>query len=222
RIAQRDAEVLAQRQAEAEAAAHGVRIVGLKIALQRLLGEDVDAGQDAVIEEIRVREAEVEAAGVLAVLHRALDEVPASEQVALGDADLGEEALLSRIAARDGELAGGLLFDVDIDDDAVGRRARFVGDADGLEVVEVLQPSLAAIDEHTVVGVALGEVEFAANDVVPGAGVAADIDALDIGAGALVEHVGDVDDARLQVAVAARTHLGEGIAALGHLDRHVL
>src|SRR5262245_22887614 len=221
-IAQRNAQVLAQRQAEAQATADGARIVGLEIVLQRLLGEDVDGGQHAIVEKDRVCEGEVEATGVLAILDGALDEMSEPEQVAFGDADLRQEALRRRVAARDREFAGRLLLDVYVDDHPIGRRAGLVGDPDALEVVQVLEPTLGPVDEHAVVGVALGDVELAANDVVAGAGVAADVDALDVDAGALLEHEGDVDDARLEVAVATPPHLGEGVAALRHFDRDVL
>ena len=111
----------------------------------------------------------------------------AAEQVALADADFGDEAVGGRIAAGDRELAGRLLFHVDIEDDAVGRRARLVGDLHVLEVVEVLQPPLGAVDQRAVVGVAFGDIELAPDDVVARARVAADIDALDVGARALLD-----------------------------------
>ena len=49
-----------------------------------------------------------------------------------------------------------------------------------------------------------------------------DVDALDIGARALVDDEGDVDGARLRIAVAARAHGGERIAAPRHLDGDIL
>src|SRR5262249_40803243 len=67
-----------------------------------------------------------------------------------------------------------------------------------------------------------GEIELAADYVVPRARIAANVDALDVGARALLDHERDVDDAGLEVAVATRAHLREGIATLRHLDRDVL
>ena len=66
-----------------------------------------------------------------------------------------------------------------------------VDDLHGLEVVEILQPPLGAVDQRAVIGVAFGEIELAANHVVARAGVAADVDALDIGARAFVDREHD-------------------------------
>ena len=43
---------------------------------------------------------------------------------------------------------------IDVDDDPVRCRAGRVGDLDGLEVSEILQPPLGALDQGAVVGVA--------------------------------------------------------------------
>ena len=126
-----------------------------------------------------------------------------------------------RVAAGDRERAGRLILDVDVDDHAVRRRARLVRDADLLEVAEIVQPALGAIDEHLVVGVALADIELAADDVVARAGVAADVDALDVDARAFLDHIADVDGAGRRIAHAGRANLGEGIAAPGHLGGHV-
>ena len=83
-------------------------------------------------------------------------------------------------------------------------------------------PPLGAIDQRAVVRIAFGDIELAPDHVVAGADIAADIDALDIGAGALVDDEGDADRAGLRIAVAARAHGGERIAAPRHLDGHLL
>ena len=79
-----------------------------------------------------------------------------------------------------------------------------------LEVAEVLQAPLGAIDQRAVVGIALGDIELAADHVVAGARVAAHIDALDVGVRAFIDHENDIDSAALEVAVAARTHGANG------------
>ena len=75
-----------------------------------------------------------------------------------------------------------------------------------LEEVQILQPPLGAVDQRAVVRIAFGDIELAPDHIIAGADIAADIDALDIGAGALVDDKGDVDGARLRIAVAARAH----------------
>src|SRR5262249_35357742 len=87
---------------------------------------------------------------------------------------------------------------------------------------EVLQAALGAIDQRTVIGIALGDIEFAPDHVVARAGVAADIDALDIGARALVDVEDDGHGMGIEVTIAARSHHGEGKAATRRLDLHLL
>ena len=80
-----------------------------------------------------------------------------------------------------------MLFDVDIDDDAVGRGSRLIGDFHRLEEAEVLDPAFRAIDQRAVIRVAFADIEFAPDDIVACPIIAPDIDALDIGADALVD-----------------------------------
>jgi hypothetical protein len=75
-----------------------------------------------------------------------------------------------------------LLFHVDIEDDAIGRRARLRRDPHHLEIAQVLEPPLGAADERPVVGIAFREIELAPDDVVTRARISADIDELDVGA----------------------------------------
>src|SRR5262249_52549724 len=91
-----------------------------------------------------------------------------------------------------------------------------------LEIGEILQSSLGAIDERTIVGIAFGEVEFAPDHVIARAGVAADIDSLDIGALSLVDRERQIDGPRLRVADRARAHGREGEAPFGGFDGHLL
>jgi hypothetical protein len=118
---------------------------------------------------------------------------PVPMKIAVADLDLGEQAIDRRVTAGDAEIAGLLLRQFDIDHDAVGRRAGLVGDLDGLEVVQILQPPLGAIDQPLVVGIALGDIEFAPDHVTAGAGVAMDVDALDVSARALFDRERHID-----------------------------
>ena len=120
-----------------------------------------------------------------------------------------------RIAGADRELAGRLLDDVDDQNDLVRLGARRRRNLDRLKEIKRFQPPLRALDQHLVEGVAFADVELAADDVVARARVAADLDALDIGLGALVDRIDDRDGAVLEIAVAARRDLREGIAQAG-------
>ena len=123
-----------------------------------------------------------------------------------------------RIAAADREFAGRLLDQVDDQNDLVGLRARRRRNIDRREVIERLEAALGALHQHLVEGVAFADVELAADHVVARAVVAADFDALDIGTRTLVDRVDDRDRAVLEIAVAARRHLREGIAETATLS----
>src|SRR5690606_37846075 len=96
-------------------------------------------------------------------------------------------------------------------------RTRRRRNIDAGKVIKVFQPLLRALDHHLVEGVALAEVEFAADDVVARTRIAPYLDALDIGLGALVDRVDNGNGAILEIAVAARRHLRKSVARTGHL-----
>ena len=158
----------------------------------------------------------------LAVLHRGLHILAATEEVALGERNLAEEAVRSGVAAAQRELTGGLVFDLDIDDHAIGFRTRLVGDADVLEVAEIAQATGRPFDQRLVVGVAFTKIELATDHIIARAGVAADVDALNIDLRALFHDIVDADDVAASVANGTRADLREGVAGTGQLDRHVL
>jgi hypothetical protein len=72
------------------------------------------------------------------------------------------------------------------------------------------------LDQDLVEGVAFRHIELATNDIVTRAIVAAYLDSLDIGARALIDRIDDRDRLVLEVTVAARRDLREGIAPAGH------
>ena len=186
-----------------------------------VLREQVEAGRHPVAEEVRLGEGEIDALGALAAVAGEAHELSAAEEVRLADRDLADDAVGGRVAAGDREGAGRLVLDVDVDDHPVRRRARLVRDAHLLEVAEVVEPALGAVDQHLVVGVAFADIELAADDVVARAGVAADVDALDVDARAFLDDIAEVDGAGRRIAHAGRADLGEGVAAPGHLGGHV-
>ena len=67
-----------------------------------------------------------------------------------------------------------------------------------LKKFEILDAPLGAIDQRAVVGIAFGDIELAPDDIIAGARVAADVDALDVGARAFVDDVDDADRVRLR------------------------
>ena len=144
-----------------------------------------------------------------------------SQEVALRDRDLPHEAVGGGIAAHDREIAGRLLFDVDVDHHPVGRRTGLVGDLHGLEEIQTLDAPLGAIDQGAIVGIAFRNIELAPDHVVARARIAADVDALDIGPDALIDDEGDADEVVLRVAIAPRTDRRKRISVLGDLDGDV-
>ena len=171
-----------------------------------------------IAEQRGIDEGEVTALGILAVADGRLHGIAGAVEIAVADLDFGEPAVGGRITAGDEEVAGRLVDRLDIEDHTVGRRPRPRRDLDGLEVVQVLQPPLGAVDQDLVIGIALTEIELATNHVVARAAVAVDLDAFDIGSLALVDHEGDVDALRNRVARHPRRRVGKGITELRHLD----
>ena len=120
-----------------------------------------------------------------------------AEQVALAQAEIGEEAGIGRVAAAERDLAGRAFRDRGVQHHAVGRRARascctshVARSSRGRGCAGAMRRTCAALN-----GIALGQAELAADDAVLGAGVAADVDALDIDARPLADLEGQVDRA---------------------------
>src|SRR5262249_1456323 len=78
------------------------------------------------------------------------------------------------------------------------------------------------IDQRTVVGIALAQIELATDHIIARAYVAADIDALDIGTRTFFDDKGNVDRLGFEIAFTARPYVSESVAMLGGLDRHQL
>ena len=81
--------------------------------------------------------------------------------------------------------------------------------------------AFAAIDQGAVIGVALAEIEFAADHRVAGLGIAVNLDALDIEPFALVDGVDQVYQVASRQALIVHGHVGERLAAFGKLHRQV-
>ena len=126
--------------------------------------------------------------------------------------------LEARIAARERQLAGRLLFDIDAEHDAIGRRALGLLDLElVLEEAEALDPVLAALDLERVEGIAFVDAEFAADDLVAGDRVAGDVDPLDIDARRLADLERDVHQPLVGIAVVGRIDVGECVTEVAGL-----
>ena len=113
----------------------------------------------------------------------------------------------------------GCSADLDIEHDAVRRRAGQARNPHGLEIVQILKAPFGAIDQRFVVGVAFGNFEFAPDHIAAGTRVAVDFDALDIGSRPLIDHEGDVDAHSRGVARGAGDGLRKGKAEFCEFDR---
>src|SRR5215207_3673924 len=218
RVAQRHADLFGDRQADAELAADDPVFVAGAPRLVGVLREHVKARGHAVAEEVRLGEREVDATAALAEATRKADKLASSEEVRLRNRELADDAVRSRVAARDRECAGRLVFDLDVDDDAVGRGAGLVRDPDLLEIAEVVETALGAVHQHLVVGIALTDIELAADYVVARPGVAADVDALDVDVRPLLDDVAERDGLGRGVAMTDRAHLRKGVSAAGEIS----
>ena len=138
--------------------------------------------------------------------------VAAAEEIPLRQRDIADYSVAARIANAERELAGRLLDHLHDHDHAIVGGAGLGEDAHVAEIAEPLQPALGPIDQHAVEGIALGNVELAADDIVARARVAAHLDALDVDPRALVDDVGHADRQRVGVAVEPRPRLRERIA----------
>ena len=215
RIARRDRDLVGDRDARAQRAARRRRVVDAVARCRVFLDVEVEADRHARVEEIGLGEVELEPLGALADRRGGADILATTHEVGFADRDFRDEAVRRRIAARHREIAGGLILDLHVDHDAIGRGARLVGDANLLEIAEVVEATLGAIDQDAVVGVAFADLELAAHDIVARAGIATHVDALDIDARPFVDDEVDADGLGGGVAVAARTNLREGVAAAG-------
>jgi len=119
--------------------------------------------------------------------------------------------------AADRKFTGRFLDDVDNKHNLVWLRTGRRRDIDCLEELQGFETAFGALDQDLVEGIAFADIEFAANDEITGLFIAADFNALDIGARALIDRIGDGNRVILEVAVATWLNLGEGVALTGNL-----
>src|SRR5262249_54019294 len=127
------ARILPDGVAEPDVAAEGVH---------RVVGEDpprvvdIEARREGLVEEPGLGEADGAVLYSIAAADAEEDLPALAEEVALGEVEGAEHAVLRAVAAANREDPGGLLGHVDVDDDLVLRGA---GRGLGLDLVEVVQ-----------------------------------------------------------------------------------
>ena len=136
----------------------------------------------------------------------------AAEQIAFGVAELANERTGRGIADTQLQLAGGLLRDINVQDRPVGLRAWCWLDVDILEEAERANARARAIDQNAVEGIAFHQPEFAPDHLVQRAGVAGDVDLLDVNARSLLNVEHHVDRVLAAIARDTRVNFSERIA----------
>src|SRR6185437_7906696 len=168
--------------------------------------------RQVAIEEVRLGETEVDL--LLALRdHRTDAQILATaEQIALTDRDIAEHALAGREAGADREFTRRLLLDIDADHRLVGRAAGIGGDVDLLEVAQILDALLRALQLRGIERVALDQTELAADHLVERPHISGDVDTLDIDARPFLDLESHVDRATVDVALDPRLDIDKGIA----------
>ena len=201
--------VLEERVAEAEPEAELVVVVVGEVAGR---AEQIEAGGQGAVEEPGLGEAHDALLGVGPQSQADRGFPPAPQEVALGEVDGAEEAVRRGEATTEREDPGGPLLDFHVDDDlrlvGAGRGA----DVDHFEEPEIVQPLLGPL--HLLEGeqLALVHGDLAAEDLVLGAHVAGDVDALHIRFGAFVDVEHEADLGRRLHLFGPGTHVGRGVS----------
>ncbi|KAF1068397.1 MAG: hypothetical protein GAK45_01375 [Pseudomonas citronellolis] len=208
---------LADRVADADARAQAVdRVVGdvdVELVVVGLPIERVVAQADTVDGPVGVDEAEVVSSLVIALGQTDGDLVTSTQEVVLADRATEDQTRVLREADAGGDRAGRLLFHAVVDVDLViGTRDRRGLDVDGLEVAQPLKALLGLVDQVSGRPAAFHLAHLATQHLVFGLGVAAEVDAVDVGALARVDHIGDRHGLVVIVGLGYAVDVGEGIA----------
>src|SRR6185437_7504006 len=185
-----------------ELAVVDVAVVGLGVG-----GAVADA--HAVVGERGVVVVDVELSVVAAALAAHRHAVAGAEQIALRYRGGQDDARVLRVADAELQAAGGLLLDLDGDVDLVVRaRHLLLVDVDLLEVAQLLQADLRAIDRRLRVPGTLELAHLAAQHVVLGARVALEDHPAHVHALARLDVEREVDGALVLVELGIRRDLG--------------
>ena len=174
--------------------------------------EQVKARADVTAQEPGLGEAEIDLLAQRAPFDAGDHVLAPAAEVAFRNAQVDHEAVDGAEARADGQFACRLLLDGDIDDRTVRRGAAGLIDRDFLE--EAQRPQIVArpLQQGAVEGVAFGQHQLAPDDRVDGAGVADDVDAIDVDTLAFRHVERDVDGVGLGIRTIGRVDVDEGVA----------
>ena len=184
--------------------------------------EQVEPRREVLVQKIRLREGQSPSVGVLAFRNARPHVLPATEEIGLRERDLGQEPFGGRITARQADRTGRLVLDGDRHDDAVGAGTGTRRNVNGLEEAQIVQVTLALLDQRVVVGVAFADVELPANYVVARTRVADDVHSFDIDLRSVVHGERQRDLMGRIVTVAVRPNVGKCVPEASQLSRHRL
>src|SRR5690606_34961239 len=142
--------------------------------------ENVEARPDVASHEARLGEAEIDLLAQRSPLEAGDEVLSAPTEVALRNAKIDDKRVDRTKAGPDRQFASGLLGDLNLQRRPVGRCAGLLGDLDLAEEAQRADVIVRPIDQDAVVGVALDQHHFAAQDRIDGPRVANDIDPLDV------------------------------------------
>ena len=210
-VAERDAGIFRDRKAGAQHARGHVALVGGLFVIG-LHPVQVKARRQVAVQEVWFGEGQLRGLGDVGGLQRHAQVLAAAEHVGFGVADFAQKRGGGRIAQAHRQRAGGLLGHVDGQVGAVGLAAGHVLDVHVLEEAQAANAGARAVNQHAVEGIAFLQAELAADDAVQRAGVARNVDLLDIDARALDDLETQINRMGVLVALDARMDLGKGIA----------
>src|SRR5215813_596889 len=219
-IAHLPAPELLERVAQPHRTAERLVVVFRELPLRT---EHVEACGERTIEQPGLGEADLPLLDLGARAYLDRRQPAATEEVVLREVDRAQQAVGGGESTTDREQARRPLGDVDVDDDLRLVRAGRRVDIDLLEVAEVGEALLAALQLAQREDLTLGHLQLAAQDLVLAAHVARDIDALDVDGGPLVDVELDRDPV-FGLELELGVHLGRGatnvgIQLLDRLDR---
>ncbi|MNS54059.1 hypothetical protein D3C72_868390 [compost metagenome] len=174
--------------------------------------EQVETGPHVASQELGLGETEIDLLAQRAPFSTGDDVLAATAEVALGDAQVQHEGIDRAKARADRQFARGLLFHRHVDDAAIRCAAPRFLDLDVLEEAEGAQIVARTLHQRPVEGVALADHQFATDHGIQGAGVADDIDPVDVDALAFLQIEGHVDRVGLRIGAIGRIDLDKGIA----------
>jgi len=204
--------VFPKRIGETNLAAGGVL---LEVVIGPVESIDIGAGGQVGVVDPGVGEGENTPARLAAEHALELGVVALAEEVLLLDRAAEEHAVRGGVTGTQADGTGVLVLDLDLDVH-FGRIVRGHGlDVDLFEVFELVQALVGAAQLGTGEEIAVGELHFAAHDVVTRFFVALDGHPAHVDLAALVDDVGDVDGLVFRMLFHVHVGFGKGVAVVG-------